>query len=281
MFSHRTAACALVVLSLMCIAAGDASRAARRVFRNDDFQTDLPAAPKGGGGGGGSATSAPAGSGGSAPKPGRAAPSGCMGSPGQPASGSTSGKGSTSGSTDGQRQANPSHKKRSKPRVSPAVGEVARVVLIALIVVSALLLLVWLVRNLRRRDGDVELEPLEPADETKGDGELIDALRARTGDRSPASLAAEGRFEEAVHAMLLGALEALVDSTPRLRKPSLTSREILAAVPDETLRADLEPLIRGVEACIFALRPADRDLYEQLRDHYEAFRTHVRAGGPT
>ncbi len=71
-------------------------------------------------------------------------------------------------------------------------------------------------------------------------------------------LAAQGRCEEAVHVLLLGAIAALARGGRAAGGSSLTSREVLqAARVDDEARAALHRLVDGVERTLFGGRPAD------------------------
>jgi hypothetical protein len=81
---------------------------------------------------------------------------------------------------------------------------------------------------------------------------------ARAGDLPDAeALAREGRFAEAVHALLLAAIDRIRNSASRALSPSLTSRELsatLALAPGT--RAALARLVRAVEVTLFGGRQA-------------------------
>lgn len=84
------------------------------------------------------------------------------------------------------------------------------------------------------------------------------------------ALAAEGRFDEAVHMLLLRGVADITARRPRLIGPALTSRDI-AALPD--LPAQARPaftLIADiVERSFFGGRPVDEAGWLQAREAYE------------
>jgi hypothetical protein len=117
-----------------------------------------------------------------------------------------------------------------EPDVDPGVASLpltgistlAHVVLWILLSAAVVLALLWGLRSLPERRRAAEPPPAERAKrETPGPGTLGD----------PAGLAAQGRYTEAVHALLLAAI-ALLSRRFRLPlPPSRTSRELLRALP--------------------------------------------------
>lgn len=90
-------------------------------------------------------------------------------------------------------------------------------------------------------------------------------------------LAKDGRFDEAIHALLLGVIHALV---PKLGgdRPSLTSRELFRKVElDEPDKRSFGGLVVAVERSLFGGRGVDRFDYSQCRDLAERFLTEARA----
>ena len=86
------------------------------------------------------------------------------------------------------------------------------------------------------------------------------------------ALAAQGRFAEAIHHLLLRSVSDISERRPELLKPALTSREIatLAGLP-ETAREAFSAIAGVVERTIFAGRPVDAADYATCRDEYERF----------
>jgi uncharacterized protein DUF4129 len=127
------------------------------------------------------------------------------------------------------------------------------------IVVGALLLLLLLL-GVTRRGGAVGLRHPEP---------LVDAPRVAAAAALPAVgdpdlLAGEGRFAEAIHALLLRALRGLARSIGGLAR-GLTSREILPRAPAGAPRAALEELVGTVERHEFAAQPLSAADYQRCR----------------
>ncbi|MDB5471194.1 MAG: hypothetical protein JWR84_2754 [Caulobacter sp.] len=83
-------------------------------------------------------------------------------------------------------------------------------------------------------------------------------------------LAAEGRFDEAVHMLLLRGVADIVARRPRLIGPALTSRDI-AGLPDlpERARPAFALIAEIVERSFFGGRPVDEAGWLQAREAYE------------
>lgn len=86
------------------------------------------------------------------------------------------------------------------------------------------------------------------------------------------SLAAAGRFDEAIHLLLFRSIDDLAARRPGAVGPALTSRDIstLRAVPDDA-RTAFGRLAQAVERTFFGGRPADADAFGQARADYQAF----------
>ena len=85
-------------------------------------------------------------------------------------------------------------------------------------------------------------------------------------------LAAEGRYAEAVHLLLLRSVQDIADKRPRLLRPGLTSREIgsLDALPPSARGAFTE-IARVVELNRFGGRPVTAQDFARCRSDYERF----------
>jgi hypothetical protein len=85
-------------------------------------------------------------------------------------------------------------------------------------------------------------------------------------------LAAEARFDEAIHLLLFRSIEDLAGRRPGLVRPALTSRDIasLEALPP-TPRAAFARIAAAVERSFFGGRAASRDDFRAVRADYEAF----------
>ena len=85
-------------------------------------------------------------------------------------------------------------------------------------------------------------------------------------------LAAEGRFVEAAHLILLRSIQDIQARRPRAVGISLTSRDIarLEALPPPA-RVLFSGIAEAVEISLFGGRPLDRDGYARCRDAYSSF----------
>jgi hypothetical protein len=93
-------------------------------------------------------------------------------------------------------------------------------------------------------------------------------------------LAAQGRFVEAMHVLLLQGLDEMRMRLDLRFADSLTSREIVgrADAPGDAKTA-LRDIIRWVELAYFGDHPVDRNDYDACRRSYVALDSSLRAGG--
>lgn len=86
------------------------------------------------------------------------------------------------------------------------------------------------------------------------------------------ALAAEGRFDEATHLLLLRSVRQIRDARPDWLEPSSTAREI-AALPGlpETARGAFALIAARVERAVFALSPLDAGDWQTARSAYADF----------
>ncbi len=112
----------------------------------------------------------------------------------------------------------------------------------------------------RRRDEDGE-------DEWQPDAAPARALLAEAD-----ALAAQGRFGEAAHLLLLRSVEDIEARKPKLLTPSSTAREIAEAIGlPEKARGTFALIARHVEASLFGGRALDASGWDQCRDAYGRF----------
>ena len=99
-----------------------------------------------------------------------------------------------------------------------------------------------------------------------------DAGEARALLEDADRLAADGRFEAAIHILLFRSIDDLAARRPGAVRPALTSRDIagLDVLPNEA-RAAFGRLAEAVERTFFGGRPAQADAYGAARQDYEAF----------
>ena len=139
----------------------------------------------------------------------------------------------------------------------------ARIVLWALLAAALLLVLLWVVENRQeRRRAVAETPPPQPTTEKTPD-------RATPGD--PAGLAAEGRYGEAVHALLMAAI-ALLSRRFRLPlPPTRTSRELLCALPLQgAAREAVAGLVGTVERSWFGAAAIGPEEYAASVERFRA-----------
>lgn len=147
------------------------------------------------------------------------------------------------------------------PSVDLPLGPIELLLRILLWTVLAVLLALaagWLARRLARPVPDVEVVEDAPGRPVSIPTEGAEAL------------AREGRWSEAIHALLLDTLEAL--SRAARLAPSLTSREIVARVPlAARAREALAGLVTAVEISRFGGAPAGEGDYLACLDRFHAF----------
>lgn len=85
-------------------------------------------------------------------------------------------------------------------------------------------------------------------------------------------LAAQGRFEEAVHLLLFRSIDELAGRRPEAVRPALTSRDIarIAAMPAPA-RSAFSRIAEVVETSFFGGRPVGQGEFGECRRAYEAF----------
>lgn len=133
-----------------------------------------------------------------------------------------------------------------------------RILVWGALAVLAFLAIAWLVRRLA--PGAREVELAEPA------GAAPVAIPIASAE----ALAAEGRWAEAIHALLLETLQAL--SRAARLAPSLTSREIVARVAlPARAREALSGLVLAVEVSRFGGATAAEDDYRACLGRFQAF----------
>lgn len=160
---------------------------------------------------------------------------------------------------------------RSSPEVRvalPALGAgafLARVIFIVLLVVGVLLVLFWLLRALILRGGPARTD----TDETEEPA-------ADTAEREPAfedaaRLAGEGRYAEAIHALLLAAIRHFAERSRVAVQPSRTSRELVRLLPlGPELREAFTELVQAVELSLFGGVAVGREEYERSLSRFRA-----------
>lgn len=159
------------------------------------------------------------------------------------------------------------------PVVAPVIGagaELTRIVFIVLAVAVAVLIVAWLVQSLWQRTGGESQRAQSEAGAGSGEAEPTRELNVEDANR----LAAEGRFGEAIHALLLAAIQHFAARARLEIQPSRTSRELVRLLP---LTGDSRPrfneLVMTVERTLFGGEPANA---EDFQRNLEQFRALVR-----
>jgi hypothetical protein len=159
--------------------------------------------------------------------------------------------------------------RRDRGRVEErsALGDLSSVALWVLGIVGVGVGLAWLVGELsgrRRGEGAVAAG----AAEARAAEHAV--VERPLGDAD--ALAAEGRFDAAIHVLLLRTFEALVAERRTPLPPSLTSREIVRRVGlGAEARGALEALVGAVEVTHFGGRVPDEGDYQACREHFHGF----------
>jgi hypothetical protein len=146
----------------------------------------------------------------------------------------------------------------------PTVGAAAalgKFFFIVLLVVAVLLLVGWLVTTLGQRWWKREPETGTAIPKVGSEG----AARVQEPAFDEATrLAAEGRYAEAVHALLLAAIRHFAERSRVSIQPSRTSRELVRLLPlGAEAREAFSELVRTVELSLFGGAPVEREEYEQ------------------
>jgi Domain of unknown function (DUF4129) len=157
------------------------------------------------------------------------------------------------------------------PDVSiPQIGAgafLAKVVFIVLFVVIGLLIVGWILREVvdRRRRKGAEEAPSGTAPA------LASAPRLALSFDDAARLAAEGRYAEAVHALLLAAIRHFAERARMTVQPSRTSRELMRVLPlGPEAREAFSELVRTVELSLFGGAAVTAEDYERSLARFQA-----------
>jgi len=167
-------------------------------------------------------------------------------------------------------QRSPGEEADAGPDVSiPAMGAGAflgKVVFVVLFLVIALLIVGWIVREVldRRRKSGAAARPEAETAAAAGP-----ALNLSFDDAS--RLAAEGRYAEAVHALLLAAIRHFAERSRTAIQPSRTSRELVRTLPlGPEAREAFSELVRTVELSLFGGAAVEAEDYERNLARFQA-----------
>ena len=109
-----------------------------------------------------------------------------------------------------------------------------------------------------------------PAVEVESEAWMPDAAPARAWLREADALAAQGRFAEAIHHLLLRSIEDIARRRTRLVRPALTSRAGSPAIPPAA-RSIFGDIAAVVERSLFGGRAVAADDWAQARERYAGF----------
>ena len=184
---------------------------------------------------------------------------------------------------DGRPKAAPGRARRPPDRarrehdeqgVAAPLSAAMRMIVYGVLAVAIVMVLLWLVRDLRRGSDAEALAGEEVPQPTVDQG----VIERPVGDAD--ELARAGRYADAIHTLYLRTLVELVRAT-RTRVPaSLTSREILDRVPlVPAARAALYQLVSTVEVTYFGDEVPGAADYERCRGEFQRFAEAYRAAG--
>jgi len=141
----------------------------------------------------------------------------------------------------------------------------AKIVFIVLLAVAVLLVLGWLLRELiqrRRTRADTD-DTEEPA--------AAEIIEREPAFEDAARLAAEGRYAEAIHALLLAAIRTFAERSRTPVQPSRTSRELVRLLPlGAETRGAFTELVKTVELSLFGGVPVGREEYERSLSRFRS-----------
>ncbi len=150
--------------------------------------------------------------------------------------------------------------------ILPVLGAgalLSKIIFIVLLIVAALLVVGWLARELIRRGRRAsEAGGAEPPASVSGHEPIFE---------DAARLAAEGRYAEAIHVLLLTAIRHFAERSRVPVQPSRTSRELIRLLPlAADAREAFAELVRAVELSLFGGEPAGREEYERSLFRFRA-----------
>ena len=152
----------------------------------------------------------------------------------------------------------------------PVIGAgaaLARIVFIVVVVAVAVLILAWVMQTVFQRMARGRQSP-EGEAEVKGE----DAGPQRELDVEDATrLAAEGRYGEAIHALLLAAIQHFAVRARLTIQPSRTSRELARLLPlSGESRPKFNELVMAVERTLFGGEPAGAEDFQRSLERFRA-----------
>jgi hypothetical protein len=148
-----------------------------------------------------------------------------------------------------------------------AGAALSKLIFLVMLVVVIALVALWIVQAIPRR-GAAEPLALVPGKEKD---EAAGVAGAELSFADAARLAAEGRYAEAVHALLLAAIRHFAARTRTAIQPSRTSRELVRTLPlAPDAREAFADLVRTVERSLFGGEPLGAEEYERNLERFQA-----------
>jgi hypothetical protein len=151
--------------------------------------------------------------------------------------------------------------------VITAGAALTQIVFIVVAVAVVVLILAWVMQAVLQRlarDRRSAESEVEAGGEAAGPERELDA-----GDAT--RLAAEGRYGEAIHALLLAAIQHFAARARMQVQPSRTSRELARLLPlTGDSRAKFNELVQAVERTLFGGEPAGAEDFERSLERFRA-----------
>ena len=114
---------------------------------------------------------------------------------------------------------------------------------------------------------------------SQGDGGLARVTMLAGARNEADALAAQGRYDEAMHVLLLRAVGELREKLRLSIADSLTAREIERRAPlDGSGKGALSRIVRAVEHAVFGREPADSNVYLACRADFDTFAESLAGG---
>jgi hypothetical protein len=147
-----------------------------------------------------------------------------------------------------------------------AGAALSKLVFLVLLVVVVALVVFWIFQAIPRRGAQEALSLAPPKERDEAAGGAGPELSFEDAAR----LAAEGRYGEAVHALLLAAIRHFAARTRTAIQPSRTSRELVRLLPlAPDAREAFADLVRTVELSLFGGGEVGAEDYEQSRARFQ------------
>jgi len=151
-----------------------------------------------------------------------------------------------------------------------AGAAISKLVFVVMLIVVVALVAFWIVQAIPRRRTAEEAAAPAPA------GDAAGAAGPELSFEDAARLAAEGRYAEAVHALLLAAIRHFAARTRTAIQPSRTSRELVRTLPlAPDAREAFADLVRTVELSLFGGEPLGAEEYERNLERFRALTRRV------